>query len=314
MSDAAVLEIERQLAAPFDSNEVKWKPQAISGSRALAVAYVDARVIQDRLDEVLGVTGWQDHYEFLSDGSCLCKLSARIAGEWIVKMDVGGQSEQPDEGDRKKAALSDSLKRAAVKFGIGRYLYRLPSQWADYDPKKKCFAKTPQLPAAAISASRASKLPADGAELEARLVRHEQALVAAGRCQEGELIAFARQSYAREFNVGDAVPALPQWGRRGIELTVKSVKEFDAAHPAAKANSPSASNGTAPPAVINDQQLAEFSALMERKLGGERRIWPLVREGFKLERFMRSDQLPAALFLDVMRAVEVEADAPAAKQ
>jgi hypothetical protein len=41
-------------------------------------------------------------------------------------MDVGGPSEQPDEGDRVKAAFSDALKRAAVKFGIGRYLYRLP--------------------------------------------------------------------------------------------------------------------------------------------------------------------------------------------
>ena len=65
---------------------------------------------------------------------------------WITKTDVGGQSEQPDEGDRRKAAFSDALKRAAVKFGIGRYLYRLKPQWVDYDPQKKRFVQSPILP------------------------------------------------------------------------------------------------------------------------------------------------------------------------
>src|SRR5262249_39820056 len=128
------------LAAPFDPSEVKFKPAVVSGNRALALAYVDARAIQDRLDDALGVAGWQDEYEILADGSVICKLRLKIGGEWITKTDVGGPSEQPDEGDRRKAAFSDALKRAAVKFGIGRYLYRLPSQWVDYDPQKRHFA------------------------------------------------------------------------------------------------------------------------------------------------------------------------------
>jgi hypothetical protein len=122
----------------------------VSGQRALALAYVDARVIQDRLDDVLGVTGWQDEYECLPDGSVVCRLRLRLGEEWITKMDVGGQSEQPDEGDRRKAAFSDALKRAAVKFGIGRYLYRLPQLWCDYDPQKRQFTRPPTLPAHAL--------------------------------------------------------------------------------------------------------------------------------------------------------------------
>ena len=104
---------------------MKFKPQHVTGNRALVVPFVDARVIQDRLDEVLGVMGWQDSYECLPDGSVVCRLRHPPGREWITKEDVGGQSEQPDEGDRRKAAFSDALKRAAVKFGIGRYLYRL---------------------------------------------------------------------------------------------------------------------------------------------------------------------------------------------
>jgi len=138
------------LAAPFDPREVRYKPGVVSGNRALALAFVDARVIQDRLDGVLGVTGWQDEYECLPDGSVVCRLRLRIGDEWITKMDVGGQSEQPDEGDRRKAAFSDALKRAAVKFGIGRYLYRLPVQWVDYDSHKRQFVRTPTLPPFAL--------------------------------------------------------------------------------------------------------------------------------------------------------------------
>src|SRR3954451_7325179 len=146
----SVEELTEALAAPFNPREVRFKPGVVSGNRALALVYVDARVIQDRLDEVLGVAGWQDEYECLPDGSVVCRLHLRLGSEWITKMDVGGQSEQPDEGDRRKAAFSDALKRAAVKFGIGRYLYRLPQQWVDYDPNKKQFARPPSLPAWAL--------------------------------------------------------------------------------------------------------------------------------------------------------------------
>src|SRR5580700_8777615 len=148
----------RALASPFDPREVKFKPAVVSGHRAMAMAYIDARVIQDRLDDVLGVMGWQDSYECLPDGSVVCRLKVRLGDEWITKMDVGGQSEQPDEGDRRKAAFSDALKRAAVKFGIGRYLYRLPACWCDFDPQKKQFTRTPVLPPTALPQRRTTPL------------------------------------------------------------------------------------------------------------------------------------------------------------
>lgn len=138
------------LSVPFAAHEVKFKPQAVKGNRAMATAYIDARLVQDRLDDVLGVEGWQDEYNLLPDGSVVCKLQLNLGGRWVSKMDVGSPSEQPDGGDRLKAAFSDALKRAAVKFGIGRYLYRLPASWCDYDLVKRQFTSTPQLPAWAL--------------------------------------------------------------------------------------------------------------------------------------------------------------------
>jgi len=148
--DPQLKTIAAALSAPFEPKEVKFKPQMVKNNRALAMGYIDARLIQDRLDDVLGVENWQDKYDFLPDGSVVCRLRLKLGGRWITKTDVGSPSEQPDSGDRVKAAVSDALKRAAVKFGIGRYLYRLPAQWVDYDPVKKQLVQLPQMPAFAI--------------------------------------------------------------------------------------------------------------------------------------------------------------------
>lgn len=134
-----------QLAAPFCESVIRFKPAAFAGRRALALPYVDVRVIEDRLDGVLGPGNWQDEYECLPGGSVTCRLKIRLDGEWITKMDVGSAGDHMDEGDRRKAAFSDALKRAAVKFGIGRYLYRVGGQWLDYDPHKRQFLTRPKL-------------------------------------------------------------------------------------------------------------------------------------------------------------------------
>jgi hypothetical protein len=154
-----VATITAALAAPFEPREVKFKPQMVKNNRCLAMAYIDARLIQDRLDDVLGVENWEDGYKILPDGSVMCRLRIKLGDRWIAKTDVGSPSEQPDGGDRMKAAFSDALKRAAVKFGIGRYLYRLPAQWVDYDPVKKQIAQVPQMPAFAIPKSKPQNKP-----------------------------------------------------------------------------------------------------------------------------------------------------------
>lgn len=158
--DADVRTITAALSAPFEPKEIKFKPQMVKNNRALAMAYIDARLIQDRLDEVVGVENWEDAYKILTDGSVMCRLRVKLGDRWITKCDVGSPSEQPDSGDRLKAAFSDALKRAAVKFGVGRYLYRLSAQWVDYDAVKKQLTQLPQLPAFALPKPKAAKAEA----------------------------------------------------------------------------------------------------------------------------------------------------------
>jgi hypothetical protein len=191
MSNDEAKNLMTALAAPFPPEQVQFKPGAISGNRALALAYVDARTIMDRLDEVLGLDGWQDEYEALEDG-VVCRLSCKLGGEWIVKTDVGSPSEQPDAGDQLKAAFSDALKRAATKFGVGRYLYRLPSQWVDWDPKKREFRVRPVLPGNGGTAPPRTITEAERQELMKLLARKAKtpgaALKAVG-CQGPDLAA-----------------------------------------------------------------------------------------------------------------------------
>jgi hypothetical protein len=200
--------------------------------------YIDARCVQDRLDAVVGAANWQDDYEFLPDGSVLCRLSLRLGGEWIVKADVGGPSEQPDEGDRHKAAVSDALKRAAVKWGIGRYLYRLPQQWCDFDLAKKRFVQQPALPSASPATPAAATpmngksteqssapalAPASVTELASRLHAFGVALVKAGLCHRAdELLAFVRE----QLGVEQSDPAA--WPVHLIEHAMRAAKAFEA--------------------------------------------------------------------------------------
>jgi hypothetical protein len=153
--------IAKALAEPFKPEQLKWKPQVVKDGRALALPYVSASDVQNRLDRVLGIAGWRDEYAVLEGGAVMCTLSIRLNGEWIAKQDVGSPSEQPDEGDRTKAAFSDSLKRCAAKWGVGRYLRYLRAVWVEYDASQKRLnlAQVPSLPKWAVPPPAADPQP-----------------------------------------------------------------------------------------------------------------------------------------------------------
>jgi hypothetical protein len=132
-------ELKEKLVSPFDASEVKFKPVAVKDGKALALPYVDARTILDRLDDTIGFENWQDEYEVISPNQVICKLT--IYG--TTKSDAGEASNEDKEP--LKSAVSDALKRAAVKFGVGRYLYRSPKIWCKFDEKKREFIEKPDL-------------------------------------------------------------------------------------------------------------------------------------------------------------------------
>ncbi|MDB4351943.1 Rad52/Rad22 family DNA repair protein [Porticoccaceae bacterium] len=149
------MSIFADLAAPFPADQISWRPGSVTKdkSKGMALAYLNARNIMERLDEVVGTGGWQSKHEISHDGSqCICSIGIWLlsnsdpkAYQWVWKSDGAGKSDIEGE----KGMISDALKRAAVSWGVGRYLYNLPPQWVELDEYKK-FTRTPTLPAWAL--------------------------------------------------------------------------------------------------------------------------------------------------------------------
>lgn len=127
----------RKLKEPFPLSDVKWRIQQ-AGSKngkiwAICIAYITVRETEDRLDQVVGQENWKNEYQPCPGGGMLCGISIKIDGEWITKWDGADYPEI----EKIKGVLTDSMKRAGVQWGIGRYLYCLDVGFARISPNGK---------------------------------------------------------------------------------------------------------------------------------------------------------------------------------
>lgn len=124
-------ELFTRLAEPFPADAVSWRVGSTTGdkTKGMALAYLDARDVMDRLDLVCGPAGWERRHPHVG-GTTTCEIAIWVEGRgWIVKSDGAGDTQVEAE----KGSLSDAFKRAAVNWGIGRYLYGLPSPWVELE-------------------------------------------------------------------------------------------------------------------------------------------------------------------------------------
>jgi len=133
MCEKDVNEIVQKLKEPFERKDIEFRVAKVSKRtrKVLVLAYINSRAVMQKLDTVFGVDGWKDEYEVLK-GGVTCKLSVKISGEFITKQDAAPFSNI----EALKGAFSAALKRAAVKFGVGRYLYQLPEYFVELMDKK----------------------------------------------------------------------------------------------------------------------------------------------------------------------------------
>lgn len=133
------------LGKPFPISDVLWRFQYLDKVKleGFAVPYIDARAIADRLDNVVGQNRWKDSYTEWHGGGddkviaqlCTIYVYDDEINEWIGKTDGAENTDiEPVKG-----GLSDSFKRAAVKWNIGRYLYKFQTQWVSAEKQGKNF-------------------------------------------------------------------------------------------------------------------------------------------------------------------------------
>lgn len=148
-------EIMKKLQEPFAPDDIEWRVGSTNKdkTKGLALAYVTNRAIMNRLDEVFGSFGWQNQFREWKNNSQICGISVwnEDKKEWVTKWDGADDSKT----EAVKGGLSDSMKRAAVQWGIGRYLYNLPSQWCKIKQFGSSYTldETPRLPEWALPES-----------------------------------------------------------------------------------------------------------------------------------------------------------------
>lgn len=126
----------QKLSAPFPPSRVSWRVGSTTQDKkkGMALAYCDARDVMERLDEVCGPGGWQCAYPHAT-GKTVCAIGIKVGDEWVWKSDGAGDTDIEAE----KGALSDAFKRAAVRWGIGRYLYEVASPWVELEQAGKSY-------------------------------------------------------------------------------------------------------------------------------------------------------------------------------
>ena len=137
----------KKLHEPFPAADLEWRVQSCGKKNNAAefwvkvLAYVTNRAIMERLDNVCGQENWQNVFREWIVGNhsgVMCGISIRVGDEWVTKFDGAENTEI----EAIKGGISSAMKRAAVQWGIGRYLYGIPEGWGIPTEKGEYSAKT----------------------------------------------------------------------------------------------------------------------------------------------------------------------------
>ena len=118
-----------KLRDPLTIDQIDFRVQSIGkkkienvwGIYATILAYKDARVDMERLDNVVGTLNWTRRHT-RENHNCIVSIFDSENNQWVSKEDTGTESNTEAE----KGLASDSFKRACFNWGIGRELYDFP--------------------------------------------------------------------------------------------------------------------------------------------------------------------------------------------
>ena len=111
-----------KLSEPLSISDIDFRIQSINkGKYATILAYKDARVDMQRLDDVCTPLGWKREHT-RDNKNCIVSIWSDDLKQWVSKEDTGTESNT----EQAKGLASDSFKRACFNWGIGRELYDYP--------------------------------------------------------------------------------------------------------------------------------------------------------------------------------------------
>lgn len=112
-----------ELLKPIQPSEIEWRvqQQTKNKDKIIIVPYITNRCVMERFDLAFGWDGWHNEFKYI-DGGFICIMKVDTENGIIVKSDGANTTKiEPVKG-----GISDSMKRVAVQFGLGRCLYDYP--------------------------------------------------------------------------------------------------------------------------------------------------------------------------------------------
>ena len=124
--------MNEELKKPMQPHEIEWRISSSRNGKTTVVPYLQNRAVMERFDEAFTPSGWCNSFERWSDKGVKCGISVLCDdSEWVTKFDGADDTAiEPTKG-----GFSDSMKRAAVQWGLGRDLYKYPRVFIEGEHK-----------------------------------------------------------------------------------------------------------------------------------------------------------------------------------
>ena len=225
---------KQELAKPFAPEDLEWRLQQTIADKqcGLAVPYVTNRAIQDRLDDVVGPENWHNEFKpWHGNGkkeSQICGISIFFEGRGFVTKWDGAED---TDIEAIKGGLSDSMKRAAVQWGIGRVLYKMEPVWVSVNQRGKSWiiqdSERSRLDRVYMETLKRLNLnPAQPGGLQSELTPKAAPAANSELSQQSGNRKDAAEKPAKAHEAGAASPTQPPQTNTGKKITqLPSVKE-----------------------------------------------------------------------------------------
>lgn len=141
----------RALQEPFPIKFLSWTIIATNkdNTDALVSPYIGRHHIMARFDDVLGPMNWQTgvvgQIGYLIKG---IGIRTEKSQEWVWRWEPGVYIAATDKNRKRIEVLGSAtvgLRRAAIEWGVGRYLKFITAKWVPYDSYAKKIREAPHI-------------------------------------------------------------------------------------------------------------------------------------------------------------------------
>ena len=133
----------QKLAAPFPYDAILWRIVRLADDQQTAQVHPQLRAaaVIARLNSVVGIAGWSNHFSPIGNEGLCCTLSVgEVRKSVVVSLGMGDAKDLPRSSAER---ADDALAKAAEHFAMLPPVDQTLSYWVDYDPENRVILYEP---------------------------------------------------------------------------------------------------------------------------------------------------------------------------